>query len=87
MMRFLQTHLNHCRAAQDLLCQAMVEKRSDVSIISEPYARSILGNTRWTLDRSGRAALGVMNDAFTVSEIEQEDAKPRSREGERGDGV
>jgi len=73
MMRFLQTNLNHCRAAQDLLCQAMVEKKTDVAIISEPYARSILGNTRWSLDRSGRAALGVINDTFTVSAFEQED--------------
>jgi len=51
----------------------MVEKSSDVAIISEPYARSINGNARWTLDQSGRAALGVMNDKFTVSKIEQED--------------
>jgi len=28
--------------------------------MDDEYARSILGNTRWTLDRS---ALGVMNDA------------------------
>lgn len=51
----------------------MVEKRSDVAIISEPYARLILDDTRWTLYRSERAALGVMNDVFTVSKIEQED--------------
>lgn len=73
MMRFLQSNLNHCRAAQDILCQALVEKRTDIAIISEPYAKSISGNVRWILDRSGRAALGVMNDKFTVSEIEKED--------------
>lgn len=73
MTRFLQTNLNHCRAAQDLLCQALVEKSTDVAIISEPYARSILGDTRWILDRSERAALGVMNDTFTVGEVERED--------------
>lgn len=35
-LKILQVNLNHCRLAQDLLLQAVVELRPDIVAISEP---------------------------------------------------
>jgi hypothetical protein len=72
-MRFLQTNLNHCRGAQDLVRQAASEMHIDVCIISDPYVGLIKEAAGWFLDRSGKAAIGVMNRDLTVADIERGD--------------
>ncbi|XP_070854985.1 uncharacterized protein [Drosophila suzukii] len=37
MVKVIQLNLNHCRAAQDLLAQTVIEQQDEVSILSEPY--------------------------------------------------
>ncbi|CAB0040024.1 unnamed protein product [Trichogramma brassicae] len=39
MMRILQLNLNHCEAAQDLLCDAISKLRIDVAILCEQYKK------------------------------------------------
>ncbi|XP_070068041.1 uncharacterized protein [Drosophila takahashii] len=55
MLRFIQLKLNHCRVAQDLLTQTIVELRIDVAILSEPH-RTIRSNT-WVADPTEKAAI------------------------------
>lgn len=79
MIRFLQSNLNHCRGAQDLLSQAVVERRVDVAIISEPHSGTITGSPSWLLDSTGRAALGVINNRLTVGDVEVGDGYVAAR--------
>ncbi|CAB0037993.1 unnamed protein product [Trichogramma brassicae] len=58
MMRILQLNLNHCEAAQDLLCDAIGELRIDVAILCEQYKNLAPPNT-WLADADGQAAIWV----------------------------
>ncbi|CAB0039239.1 unnamed protein product [Trichogramma brassicae] len=58
MMRILQLNLNHCEAAQDLLCDTISELRIDVAILCEQYKNFAPPNT-WLADADGQAAIWV----------------------------
>lgn len=66
-MRVAQINLNHCDAAQQLLCQAVTESSTDVVIISDPY-RIPAGNGNWVADKSGMAAIWTTS-RYPVQEI------------------
>lgn len=36
-LSFIQSNLNHCSAAQDLISQYMVEENIDIALLSDPY--------------------------------------------------
>ncbi|CAB0029200.1 unnamed protein product [Trichogramma brassicae] len=57
-MRILQLNLNHCEAAQDLLCDTMSKLRIDVAILCEQYKNLAPPNT-WLADADGQAAIWV----------------------------
>lgn len=56
MISILQTNLNNCRAAQDLLMQTELERKIGISIISEPY-RIPADDVTWVANRTGTAAI------------------------------
>ncbi|CAB0028827.1 unnamed protein product [Trichogramma brassicae] len=58
MMRILQLNLNHCEAAQDLLCDTISRLRIDVAILCEQYKNLAPPNT-WLADADGQAAIWV----------------------------
>lgn len=81
MIRFLQVNLNHCRAAQSLLDQTVVDRRIDVALVSEPHDRSTAGAPAWMTDQSGKAAaIGVFGEV-AVAEIESGDGFVAARIG------
>lgn len=53
--KFLQTNLNHCASAQDLLLQEMAETRTDIAIVAEPYR--IPDTIFWSADTNEKAAI------------------------------
>jgi len=55
MVKVLQLNLNHCRAAQDLLAQTVIEQQAEVAILSEPYKDKHEGV--WQRSSDGRAAI------------------------------
>ncbi|CAB0038087.1 unnamed protein product, partial [Trichogramma brassicae] len=57
-MRILQLNLNHCEAAQDLLCDSISKLRIDVAILCEQYKNLAPANT-WLADADGQAAIWV----------------------------
>ncbi|CAB0043178.1 unnamed protein product [Trichogramma brassicae] len=57
-MRILQLNLNHCEAAQDLLCDTHQQLRIDVAILCEQYKNLAPPNT-WLADADGQAAIWV----------------------------
>ncbi|CAB0043537.1 unnamed protein product [Trichogramma brassicae] len=57
-MRILQLNLNHCEAAQDLLCDIISKLRIDVAILCEQYKNLAPPNT-WLADADGQAAIWV----------------------------
>lgn len=65
MIRFLQTNLNHCKAAQDLLTQTEIEKSICISIIAEPY--TIPNDNTWMSSTDSRAAIHVTTNMSTPS--------------------
>ncbi|CAB0040699.1 unnamed protein product [Trichogramma brassicae] len=58
MMRILQLNLNHCEAAQDLLCDTISKLRIDAAILCEQYKNLAPPNT-WLADVDGQAAIWV----------------------------
>ncbi|CAB0038502.1 unnamed protein product [Trichogramma brassicae] len=58
MMRILQLNLNHCEAAQDLLCDTISKLRIDVAILFEQYKNLSPPNT-WLADADSQAAIWV----------------------------
>ncbi|CAB0040241.1 unnamed protein product [Trichogramma brassicae] len=66
MMRILQLNLNHCEAAQDLLCDTISKLRIDVAILCEQYKNLAPPNT-WLADSDGQAAIWV-NRGIPVQE-------------------
>uniref|UniRef100_A0ABD2X1G4 Endonuclease/exonuclease/phosphatase domain-containing protein n=1 Tax=Trichogramma kaykai TaxID=54128 RepID=A0ABD2X1G4_9HYME len=55
MMRILQLNLNHCRAAQDLLSQTILEQRINVAVVCDQYKN--LDPPYWRTDANGQAAI------------------------------
>lgn len=60
MIRIIQTNLNHCKAAQDLLAQTEIEKSIGISIIAEPY--NVPDGNSWMSSLDGRAAIHITNN-------------------------
>ncbi|CAB0038652.1 unnamed protein product [Trichogramma brassicae] len=58
MMRILQLNLNHCEAAQDLLCDTISKLRIDVAILCEQY-KNLAPPITWLADADGQAAIWV----------------------------
>jgi len=46
MVKVLQLNLNHCRAAQDLLAQTVIEQQAEVATLREPYKAALVRH-RW----------------------------------------
>ncbi|XP_070071105.1 uncharacterized protein [Drosophila takahashii] len=55
MVKFLQFNLSHCRAAQDLLAQSVIEQQADLAILSDPYKAK--HECVWQHSTDGRAAI------------------------------
>ncbi|CAB0040711.1 unnamed protein product [Trichogramma brassicae] len=58
MMRILQLNINHCEAAQDLLCDIISKLHIHVAILCEQYKNLAPPNT-WLADADGQAAIWV----------------------------
>ncbi|XP_025192464.1 uncharacterized protein LOC112592575, partial [Melanaphis sacchari] len=72
MISFLQGNLNHCRVAQDLLTQYMVEQEVDVALLSDPH-RVDSGSTMWHSDNgTQRAAILISGNGITVGNIQRD---------------
>ncbi|CAB0027962.1 unnamed protein product [Trichogramma brassicae] len=57
MMRILQLNLNHCRAAQDLLSQTILEQNINVAVLCDQYMN--LDPPYWLADANNQAAIWV----------------------------
>lgn len=66
-VQVIQLNLNHCYAAQQLLCQTVAESGTDVAILSDPY-RIPSGNGNWVADRSNMAAIWTTG-RYPVQEV------------------
>lgn len=66
-LRYVQTILNHCWAAQDLLWEFIRAEDITVTLVSEPYD---VGTAGWHRDSSGRAAVGVFRCGLTFGDVE-----------------
>ena len=62
-VRYLQANVNHCKAAQALLCHHLAEKDVDFAAIAEPYR--VQDHPRWVQDLDGAAALTWTDNART----------------------
>ncbi|CAB0037387.1 unnamed protein product, partial [Trichogramma brassicae] len=58
MMRIIQLNLNHCKAAQDLLSQAIRQQRINVAIVCDQY-KNLDPPYTWLADASSQAAIWV----------------------------
>lgn len=70
-LQIVQTNANHCKAAQDLLYQAVVTS-VDIMIVAEPYLPG--SRAGWHVDRAGSAAIGLTEGlACRLKEVVSED--------------
>jgi len=69
-LRYVQTNLNHCRAAQDLLGEFVRAEDIAVALVSEPQGG---GRAGWHYDSTGRAAVAVFRPGLTLSDVETGD--------------
>lgn len=68
-LNFIQCNLNHCRVAQDLVAQFMVEQRIDVALLSDPY-NAAPASSAWHASAGQRkAAIYVANTGVTVANV------------------
>ncbi|CAI6363639.1 unnamed protein product [Macrosiphum euphorbiae] len=68
-LNFVQVNLNHCRVAQDLVAQFMVEERVDVALLSDPYNVDP-PSSAWHVSAGQRkAAIYVANTGVTVANV------------------
>lgn len=68
MISFIQGNLNHCRVAQDLLYQYMVEEKVDIALLSDPHRIEPTAN--WYSDcGQQRAAIYIMSDRVTIANV------------------
>lgn len=62
-LRYVQTNLNHCRAAQDLLWEFIRVEDITVVLVSEPYD---VETTGWHRNSSGQA---VIHGGLTLDDV------------------
>lgn len=62
-MKFIQLNLNHCRAAQDLLSQSLLQSNVDVAIVFEQYKDLYSGI--WIADKNSKAAIWICGSRAT----------------------
>jgi len=68
-LSFIQSNLNHCSAAQDLIAQYMVEEKIDVALISDSY-RADVHSTSWLASvGTSRAAIYIANKGVTIANV------------------
>ncbi|CAI6360923.1 unnamed protein product [Macrosiphum euphorbiae] len=68
-LNFVQVNLNHCRVAQDLVAQFMVEERVDVALLSDPY-NADNPSSAWHVSAGQRkAAIYVASTGVTVANV------------------
>ncbi|CAB0039197.1 unnamed protein product [Trichogramma brassicae] len=58
MMMILQLNLNHCKAAQDLLSQTILEQRINVAVVCDQY-KNLDPPYTWLADANSQAAIWV----------------------------
>ncbi|CAF4951761.1 unnamed protein product [Pieris macdunnoughi] len=63
-LRFIQSNLNHCASAQDLLIQSLTQWIVNIGIVSEPYM--VPDKNNWVGDRDGLVAVFI-NDVNLLS--------------------
>ncbi|CAB0039252.1 unnamed protein product [Trichogramma brassicae] len=63
MMRILQLNLNHCEAAQDLLCDTISKLRINVAILCEQYKRTLLHPTHGSPMPTASSYLGAWRNS------------------------
>ncbi|XP_050352214.1 uncharacterized protein LOC126774721 [Nymphalis io] len=68
-IKFLQTNVNHCAAAQDLLLQSMAEWQIDLAVACEPYYVPPLPN--WLGDLDGTVVVTTRSETSSLSLIER----------------
>ena len=68
-MRILQLNLNHCKVAQDLLYQRVVESNFDVAILCEQHRNQ--KNETWSSDTTQRAAIWVCGKNVAIEETQK----------------
>lgn len=62
-MRIIQLNLNHCKAAQDLLSQAIREQRINVAIVCDQY-KNLNPPYTWLADANSQAAIWVQGGSL-----------------------
>lgn len=69
MIKYIQCNLNHCKVAQDLLDQYMVERKVDVALISDPY-RVDGSSSVWYADNGlKRLAIYIPGGCVTIGNV------------------
>ncbi|CAB0042386.1 unnamed protein product, partial [Trichogramma brassicae] len=63
MMRIIKLNLNHCKAAQDLLSQAIREQRINVAIVCDQY-KNLDPPYTWLADANSQAAIWVQGGSL-----------------------
>jgi len=69
MLSIIQSNLNHCSAAQDLIAQYMVEEGIDVVLLSDPYRVHTNSNAWLSGTSSCRATIYIAGRGVTVSNV------------------
>ncbi|XP_060881068.1 uncharacterized protein LOC132952696 [Metopolophium dirhodum] len=68
-LSFIQSNLNHCCAAQDLISQYMVEEKIDIALLSDPYIVAIDSNVWLKGTGQCRAAIYVASNGVTIGNV------------------
>jgi hypothetical protein len=68
-LSLIQSNLNHCSAAQDLILQYMVEEKVDIALLSDHYRIPTTSNAWLTGTGSCRAAIYTAGDGVTVANV------------------
>lgn len=66
-MKLLQLNLNHCSAAQELLCQTVIEEDIDIAILSEPYKTASQGT--WISGKKKQLLYGSMGSSVLLRNL------------------
>ncbi|CAB0041798.1 unnamed protein product, partial [Trichogramma brassicae] len=74
MMRIIQLNLNHCKAAEDLLSQAIREQRINVAIVCDQY-KNLDPPYTWLADANSQAAIWVQGKFSALLTNITEDAR------------
>lgn len=69
MTSFIQSNLNHCSVAQDLIVQYMIEEKISIAVLSDPYR--VKANSSAWLASSGqsKAAIYIAIDGVTIANV------------------